>query len=107
MGAGFVGEHERANEKLDEAIGIYRRCCAGEPWIDRVQALRGPASTSQSLPTESTEQQTQAQNEGVFHREGDIWTITYGGQTLRLSHFKALSYHCPLVGTPGRGIPRS
>ena len=28
------------NEKLDEAIAIYRRMGAGQPWIDRVEESR-------------------------------------------------------------------
>jgi tetratricopeptide (TPR) repeat protein len=95
------GERERANDKLDAAVEIYRRCGAGERWVERVEAVRAPAATLQSLPAEGTGQQKQAQNEGVFQREGDIWTITYEGQTLRLRDFKGLSYIACLLQHPG------
>ena len=37
----------------------------------------------------------------MFRREGDIWTITYEGQTLRLRDFKGLSYIACLLQRPG------
>ena len=33
-----AGHHDRALEKFDEAIELYRRVGAGQPWIDRVLA---------------------------------------------------------------------
>ena len=47
------GEHGRANEKLDAAIEIYRRCGAGERWVERVEADRppSPARTEKVEPT--------------------------------------------------------
>jgi class 3 adenylate cyclase len=57
------GAHDRANQKLDEAINIYRRCGAGERWVERVEAQRyreirtqGSMATlhgAQSPPSES------------------------------------------------------
>src|SRR5262249_32463689 len=83
------------------AIEIYRRCGAGERWIERVEAARAATSALPPLRSDSTEQPERALNEGVFRREGDIWTITYEGQTLRLKDFKGLSYIARLLQHPG------
>ena len=36
-----AGDEDRANEKFDAAIEIYRRHGAGERWLERVQEARG------------------------------------------------------------------
>jgi len=33
-----AGHRDRAREKFDEALALYRRVGAGQPWIDRVLA---------------------------------------------------------------------
>ena len=38
----------------------------------------------------------------VFRREGDEWTIVYGGTQLRLRHAKGLGYLAHLLRHPGR-----
>ena len=40
----------------------------------------------------------------VFRRDGDFWTITYGGHTARCRHAKGLSYLALLLGQPGEWI---
>ena len=94
------GEHGRASEKLDAAIEIYRRCGAGERWVERVEANR------QSSPalTEKVEPATGAQSDAVFCMEGDCWTVTYKGKTWRLKDAKGLHYIVHLLGHPGEEI---
>lgn len=38
----------------------------------------------------------------VFRRDGDVWTLAYGGQTVRLRHVRGLGDLAQLVGHPGR-----
>jgi tetratricopeptide (TPR) repeat protein len=95
------GDHARASEKLDAAIAIYRRCGAGERWIDRVEASRAQAS---SLPIGSIQQTTPAPGEAMFRREGDYWTLTHGGKTSRLKDAKGFHYLAHLLAHPGRQI---
>jgi tetratricopeptide (TPR) repeat protein len=94
------GEHSRANEKLDAAIEIYRRCGAGERWVERVEKDR-PASLSR---TKKGEHLADAQSQAVFQMEGDYWTISYEGKTARLKDAKGLHYIAHLLAHPAEEI---
>ena len=126
-----AGEHARAIEKFDAAIEIYRSHGAGTRFIEYVIADRmraqgststggevqtsspdsvnsnGPAVTHQleaaptRVPTSNDRIHNKSGVDNVFRREGDIWTITYAGQTLRLRDFKGLSYIASLLEHPG------
>jgi hypothetical protein len=41
----------------------------------------------------------------VFRREGALWTLTYGGVTVRMRDAKGLADLAALLGAPGREIP--
>ena len=41
----------------------------------------------------------------AFRREGEYWTIGFGGKAIRLKHTKGLLYLAALLGQPGRDIP--
>lgn len=43
----------------------------------------------------------------LFQREGEYWTIAYGGATLRLRDTKGLHCLAQLLGRPGQLIPAS
>jgi hypothetical protein len=40
----------------------------------------------------------------VFRREGDVWTVSYSGQTFRLRDVKGLRYISTLLSVPGRDV---
>jgi tetratricopeptide (TPR) repeat protein len=40
-----AGESGRADELVDAALAIYRRCRAGAPWVDRVREERARSTT--------------------------------------------------------------
>ena len=94
------GEHPGANEKHDAAIEIYRRCGAGERWVERVEADR-PSSPAR---TEKVEPAAGAQSDAVFYMEGDYWTVAYKGETWRLKDSKGFHYIAYLLGHPGEEI---
>src|SRR6202041_1004329 len=94
------GEHGRANDKLDAAIEIYRRCGAGERWVRRVEADR-PSSPAR---TKKGEHPSDAHDQAIFSREGDYWTIAYEGKTARLKDAKGLHYIAHLIAHPGEEI---
>jgi hypothetical protein len=121
-----AGEHARAIEKFDAAIEIYRCHGAGTRFIEfvmvdkmRAQGSKSTDAEVQPPPTDSDHTKAPAltpqlqastskdRNRGdsevdkVFRRGGDIWTITYEGQTLRLRDFKGLSYIALLLEHPG------
>jgi tetratricopeptide (TPR) repeat protein len=94
------GEYACANEKLDAAIEIYRRCGASERWAQRVEADR----QSSAVRTEKGEHPADAQSQAVFQMEGDYWTIAYDGKTARLKDAKGFHYIAHLLGHPGQEI---
>ncbi|HYL60266.1 MAG TPA: AAA family ATPase [Candidatus Acidoferrales bacterium] len=92
-----------SQKKFDAAIEIYRRCGAGERWIERAtSAKREPAARFES----STVTPTAAQKaEGAtFHREGAFWTLSYRQSTVRLKDTKGLRYIALLLANPGREL---
>ncbi len=91
-----AGDAAGANRKFDAAIEIYRRCGAGQRWIDRVEAHRSNSRTA-ARTTAST-----AAN-SMFKREGD-WLITHDGQTFRMRGIKGLAYIAHLLGRPGERV---
>jgi tetratricopeptide (TPR) repeat protein len=55
-------------------------------------------------PTEGSERPDDAQNQAIFSREGDYWTIAYEGKTARLKDVKGLQYIGYLLAHPGKEI---
>jgi hypothetical protein len=92
----------RASEKFDAAIEIYRRHGAGQRWIDRVEAERARIE----LPDTAAPllDQRPSDNECLFRREGEYWTVGYGGVTCRLKDMKGLGYIAHLIAHPGHRI---
>jgi len=88
---------EAAVEKFDAAIEIYRRIGAGERWIERVHADRaraGPKTTSEKcLP-----------DPNVFRKQGEYWTVSFGGAQFNLKDAKGLHYIAYLLAHPGEEI---
>ena len=89
----------RASEKFDTAIEIYRRHGAGQRWIDRVEAERARIE----LPDTAAPllHQRPSDDECLFRREGEYWTVGYGGVTCRLKDMKGLGYIAHLIAHPG------
>ena len=95
-----AGNAEHANEKFNAAMELYRRNGAGQRWIDRVEAARietpdTAAPVSDRRPPE---------DEHLFRREGEFWTIAYRGVTCRLRDMKGLGYIAHLIAHPGQRI---
>jgi len=97
-----AGEQGRANEKFDAALEIYKRHGGGQRWIDRTVAEQARIE----LPAAATplSDQRPPDNECMFRREGEYWTIGYGGVTCRLKDMKGLGYIAHLIAHPGHRI---
>jgi hypothetical protein len=83
------GDHDRANHKLDAANEIYRRCGAGERWVERVEAQKWRAQAPSSPHTAG------AEGSATFGREG---------KTARLKDARGLHYIAHLLDHPGEEI---
>jgi len=55
-------------------------------------------------PTGPTGKETAQDGGHVFRREGDYWTITYAGTTVRLRDTRGLYYLAQLLHAPGREL---
>ena len=106
-----AGQLHRAQERLDAAIKIYRDHGAGQCWIDRVEAdqrqaqpLRIERDASTAGAIDLRQPRSTGPDEGVFRKEGDFWTITYGGRTFRLHDMKGLAYIAHLLSHAGERI---
>ena len=106
-----AGQLHRAQERLDAAIKIYRDHGAGQCWIDRVEAdqrqaqpLRIERDASTAGAIDLRQPRSTGPDEGVFRKEGDFWTITYGGRTFRLHDMKGLAYIAHLLAHAGERI---
>ena len=95
-----VGEHQHAVKKFDAAIEIYKHHDAGRCWIDRVEEARiEPPATAAPLV-----EQRPSDEECLFRREGDFWTVAYRGVTCRLRDMKGFGYIAHLIAHPGDRI---
>jgi tetratricopeptide (TPR) repeat protein len=92
-----AGRRDRALEKFDEAIELYRRIGAGQPWIDRAEAERATVGSIKSQVATLGQTSVEAQ----FRKEGDYWTVSYGGETFRLQDSKACTVIAHLLRHPG------
>jgi hypothetical protein len=57
-----------------------------------------------SEPSDSAASDAAPPSPAVFRREGEYWTIGFGGQSLRLGDAKGLRYLARLLAEPGREI---
>ena len=97
-----AGEAAHASEKFDTATEILRRHSAGQCWIDRVEAEKARIE----LPDTAAPllDQRPSDDECLFRREGEFWTVAYRGVTCRLKDMKGLGYIAHLIAQPGHRI---
>ncbi|HVN29116.1 MAG TPA: hypothetical protein VMT64_11545 [Candidatus Binataceae bacterium] len=92
-----TGNRAEADAKFDDAIAIYRRCSAGQRWIERVEAARTKPSSSPA-PSPNGEARS------TFRREGDFWIIVHHGKSSRVRNIKGLAYIAHLLARPGERV---
>lgn len=86
---GDAGDDSRARDLLAGAAAV-----ADELGMPLLAERVADASAGGAPPLAATRH--------VFHREGDVWTLAYGGHAVRLSHLKGLADLHRLVAHPGR-----
>ena len=92
---GGVGDATRAIALLDEAAGLSDEL--GIPGVhDRASAL------AEAVREKLVERP--APSDAVLRREGEVWTIGFAGQTLRMRDVKGLRYLALLLAAPGTEI---
>jgi len=97
-----AGNRDHAAAKFDAAITIYESHGFATEWIDR--ALAEKARIKPPETTEPAFDQLPSDDECLFRREGEYWTVAYRGLTCRLRDMKGLGYIAHLLAHPGDRI---
>jgi hypothetical protein len=84
------GDRERTAGMLEEAASLCDEL-GMTGLLERFSGLRQRPSQSSAL-------------DAVFRREGEFWTIAYGGQMFRLRDLKGLRYMASLLASPEREL---
>jgi tetratricopeptide (TPR) repeat protein len=89
------GDRDRARDLQEAAIATARAL--------GMIALEGRISDRPAAATEETEPGLPAAA-GVFRREGDYWTVAFGGETIQVRDAKGMAYLARLLEVPGREL---
>jgi tetratricopeptide (TPR) repeat protein len=94
--------HRRSTEKFNEAFAIFERI-ATPLWCERMQAEIFLFLTEDAhlVATSAGE----ARSSDIFRREGDYWTISFGGSMCRLRDTIGMHYVGRLLANPGMDFP--
>jgi hypothetical protein len=122
---GRLDEAERhASGALERCLALGARPAAVRARVELARVLRTRDSTGDAARAdafladargeceelgldallERLELPSAAAGDEVFRREGEFWTIAYGGTLLRLRDIKGLRYIAALLASPGREI---
>ena len=92
---GGSGDRERAARLLSEALDSARTL--GMPVLERrVSEVLDPGA----VPAARSE----PASDMAFRREGEYWSIAFGGETFRLRDMKGVHYLAHLLSLPGREV---
>jgi tetratricopeptide (TPR) repeat protein len=87
-----AGEPQAANHELEAAHALRERLTHG--------ATSRPATSRKTTAPPLGTDSEDATN--VFHREGDYWTVSFAGTTVRVHDLKGMRYLVRLLAEPGR-----
>ncbi len=94
----------RLDGERNRAEGLLRAALAGladldmGPWQERGERLLTRVGGKRRPPADAPA----TGDTHVFRRDGDFWTITYAGRTIRVKDLKGLHYVRTLLREPGR-----
>ena len=96
--AAALGRLEEARGHLERAVAAHERLGA-RPWALRsrseLERLAGHGPATAEEPGAGT---------GLFRRDGALWTLGYGGRTVRMRDAKGLRDLAALLAAPGRPV---
>jgi tetratricopeptide (TPR) repeat protein len=103
-----AGDRAGAAEKFDAAIEKHRSRGVGPRFLDwltadKVRALASAPAATNARVVQSLES-AKATETGTFRPEGQFWTISYRGDTVRLKEAKGLRYLAFLLAHPGQSF---
>lgn len=93
-------EFEAARLGFDRLGALHEGAAAARALDDA--AGRGREGLASARPAVVLVPRSSAATEYVFRREGDYWSMSFDGSTVRLRDLKGLHYLARLLGAPGR-----
>ncbi len=103
-----AGDRAGAAEKFDAAVENHRTRGVGPRFLEKLTADKMRALGSNQTQIASSDAReldsTKSKSTAEFRREGEFWTIAYGGATFRLKDAKGLHYIAYLLAHPGQRI---
>lgn len=85
------GNEERALLEFGAARTTFERIGAARHADAAARAVGAPVDAPTSIATGN-----------VFRKEGDYWSVVFGGATVRVRHLKGMGYIARLLADPGR-----
>jgi tetratricopeptide (TPR) repeat protein len=95
------GDRSRALTLLGKAEKTAREL-AMKALAEKVEKLRQAVQSSSALAVEPNRGIAAAPSSSLFRREGEFWSISYGGTIVRMKDAKGLRYIATLLADPGR-----
>ena len=103
-----AGDERRAVLEFQGARAAFERVGAVQHAADAARACGDAGSNSmperERQPPARPATAVRAANENVFRREGDYWSVTFEGRTVRLRDLKGLRYVARLLADPAREV---
>jgi hypothetical protein len=90
--ARMLGRPEAARRHLDAAVAL--NAAAGAALVEGIADRTAARTTAEPA----------APDRGTFRREGEVWTLSYGGRAVRLRDTKGLRDLAALLAAPGREL---
>lgn len=103
-----AAEHAMSQHAYEEALRLYQRglkvsTTAGASPAE-IEQLRAELAAARTMSEPSDHPLLEGSTTGVFTREGDYWTISFGDKETRLKDSKGLRYIAQLLKVPGREV---
>ncbi|MDQ3646505.1 MAG: AAA family ATPase, partial [Actinomycetota bacterium] len=101
-----AAERAMSQHAYEEAVRLYQRAlkvseAAGADGM-QIEEIRARLASARSTAVPSENATGAGISAGLLLREGDYWTISYGGSETRLKDLKGLRYIAQLLKVPGQ-----
>lgn len=96
-----AGDREKALALLGKAEKTAREL-GMKSFAQKAEMLRQPVRISSTPTIETDRDLASAPTANLFRREGEFWTLAYGGTVVRMKDAKGLRYIAVLLRDPGR-----
>ena len=98
-----AGERARDNMAVEDAARHFHRALTiAESLQVDAATIEDLRAALQAVEESAEEEPAEPHDPNVFSREGDFWTVTFGGSTARFKDAKGFRWLAQLLAAPGR-----